>query len=183
MKKNVLIALGSARQGNTLALCNAFMEGAKAAGHEVTLVNVANKKILGCRGCENCFVNGRVCVQHDAMEELYPLYQNADVLVLASPIYFSGMTGQLKCFLDRTYANEKAPHGLKAKTKQAALILTAGSPEGSDAFESAIKIYTDLIKYQSLADGGILTAGPMGHSPEAVSKEYLSRAYEMGKNL
>ncbi len=184
MQKNVLIILASAREdGNTHALCKAFQKGAEEAGHSVTFVNVADKSISGCRGCKNCWKGGRFCAQQDDMDEVYPLYQKADVLVLASPIYFSGPTGQFKCFLDRTHPNESAPEASRSRVKETALLLTAGSPPDADAFDAAVKIYADLVKYQELHDLGIIRAGGTEEKGAIMDTPFLKEAFEMGRAL
>ncbi len=81
----VLILQGSPRaNGNTAWMAEEYKKAAEAAGHEVTLVNVARKKIAGCLACEYCHGKGNgACIQKDDMKELYPLMNEAEVLVLA----------------------------------------------------------------------------------------------------
>ena len=82
---NILILQGSPRaNGNTAWMAEEFRKAAEAAGHKVTLVNVAHKKIAGCLACEYCHGKGNgACVQKDAMQELYPLLAEAEVLVIS----------------------------------------------------------------------------------------------------
>ena len=77
---NILILQGSPRaNGNTAWMAEEFKKAAEAAGHEVTLVNVAKKKIAGCLACEYCHNKGNgACIQKDDMQELYPLMAEAD---------------------------------------------------------------------------------------------------------
>ena len=84
----VLILQGSPRaNGNTAWMAEEYKKTAEAAGHEVTLVNVSRKKIAGCLACEYCHNKGNgACIQKDDMQELYPLMNEAEVLVLAAPI-------------------------------------------------------------------------------------------------
>jgi len=86
---NILILQGSPRaNGNTAWMAEEFKNVAEAAGHQVTLVNVSKKKIAGCLACEYCHNKGNgACIQKDDMQELYPLMNEAEVLVLAAPIY------------------------------------------------------------------------------------------------
>lgn len=102
----ILVLNGSPRRnGNTVRLVSAFCKGATEAGNNVHIVNVASQKIHGCIACEYCHGAGNgTCVQQDDMQALYPLIREADMLVLASPIYYYTMTGQLISVLDRTYA-------------------------------------------------------------------------------
>ena len=103
--KNVLILEGSPRaNGNSAILSEAFAKGAKEAGCSVEAICVARKKVAGCLGCNACYRNGGTCVQKDDMAEIREKMLAADVIVLASPIYFYSMTAQMKAVIDRTYA-------------------------------------------------------------------------------
>lgn len=74
-----------------------YKNAAEAAGHQVTLVNVSRKKIAGCLACEYCHNKGNgACIQKDDMQELYPLMAEAEVLVLAAPIYYFTLNAQIQ---------------------------------------------------------------------------------------
>ena len=104
MAKNVLIISSSPRKhGNSQMLCEEFKKGAEAKGHNVNLVRIAEKKIGCCKACDACMRNGGTCVQKDDMADILKLYLDADVLVLSTPVYFYGITAQMKTFIDRTY--------------------------------------------------------------------------------
>lgn len=86
-------------------MIEAFHEGAESAGHKVNVVDVCRKEIAGCLACEYCHTKGNgTCIQKDDMQEIYLLLDKAKMLVIASPIYYHGISGQLKCTLDRFYA-------------------------------------------------------------------------------
>jgi multimeric flavodoxin WrbA len=94
----------------------AFREEAEKAGHTVTEFNVCRMDIRGCLACEYCHTKGNgQCIQKDDMHEVYEALKEADMLVLASPIYYHGISGQLKCVIDRFYsaAYPKKPERLK----------------------------------------------------------------------
>lgn len=102
--KNVLIISSSPRKnGNSQSLCEEFERGAKDSGNLVKLVRLAEKKIGYCKACDYCMENNSVCVQKDDMKELLEDFKKADVIVLATPIYFYGICSQMKTFIDRTY--------------------------------------------------------------------------------
>lgn len=104
MKKRVLIISSSPRlHGNSDTLCDSFMAGAIQAGHHVTKIRLADKQINFCRGCAACEKLGQ-CIQQDDMAELLELLKAADVIVLASPVYFYTISARLKNFIDRTVA-------------------------------------------------------------------------------
>ena len=113
----ILVLNGSPRpKGNTRQMTDAFRSGAESAGHRVEVIDVCRKKIAGCLACEYCHTKGNgACVQKDDMQEVYSLLGEADMLVIASPIYYHGVSGQLKCALDRFYsaAYPSKPRNLK----------------------------------------------------------------------
>ena len=102
----ILVLNGSPRpNGNTKQMIEAFRRGAEGADHQVDVVDVCKKNIKGCLACEYCHTKGRgECIQKDDMQEVYALLKEADMLVLASPIYYHGISGQLKCAIDRFYS-------------------------------------------------------------------------------
>ena len=149
---NVLILQGSPRaNGNTAWMAEEFRKAAEAAGHKVTLVNVARKKIAGCLACEYCHGKGNgACVQKDDMQELYPLFAEAEALVLASPIYYFTMSAQIQAPIQRLYNMNKPP-----KVRKMALLLSSYSP---DVYDGAIGEYHGIRSYWECEDAGIVTA-------------------------
>ncbi len=100
--KNVLIISSSPRRGgNSDLLCDQFLKGAQEAGHRVEKIRLSEQKIHYCTGCGVCNATHR-CVQPDDMALLLEKMVQADVIVLATPVYFYSMDGQLKTFIDRT---------------------------------------------------------------------------------
>lgn len=167
IKMDILILQGSPRlQGNTVKMVEAFCEGANNAGHNIQIVNVFEKRIGDCHACEYCHTLGKgECIQKDDMQEIYPLLMNSDMLVIASPIYYHGLSGQLKCAIDRFYScayPSKPP-----KLKKAAIILSSGA---SNVYEGAIYSFTnDFLGYLGLQNMGIFTAA--GTPSEAKLRE------------
>ena len=84
-------------------LCEQFKRGAEEKGHNVKLIRIMDANIGYCRACDGCMRNGGTCVLKDDMAEILELFQKADVLVLATPVYFYGISAQMKTFIDRTY--------------------------------------------------------------------------------
>ena len=100
--KKVLIISGSPRKkGNSDLLCDEFARGAMEAGHEVEKIRIAEKKIGYCTGCYACRKLNK-CVQNDDANEIVEKMLSADVIVLATPVYFYSMDAQLKTLIDRT---------------------------------------------------------------------------------
>jgi len=175
---NILVLNGSPRpKGNTAQMIAAFREGAESAGNKVDVVDVCRKKIAGCLACEYCHTKGNgQCVQKDDMQEVYELLKDAEMLVLASPIYYHGLSGQLKCTIDRFYsaAYPKKPEHLR----KVAMFLSSGDP---DMYEGAMFSFQgDFLGYLELEDMGVFTHS--GYGP-GVSEEELAELKEFGASL
>ena len=156
----ITILNGSPRKQNTAAMVDAFTEGAKAAGHEVEVLQVGKMKIGGCLGCEYCHGKGEgKCIQKDDMEKVMPAYKDCDMIVFASPIYYFDVTAQLSAATQRVYAI-----GKPTKATKAALLLSSASP---NPFEGAIATYKTMIGYMGLEDAGIITAAGEENGSEA----------------
>lgn len=171
---NILVLNGSPRpNGNTAAMVAAFTEGAKKKAHQVTVIDVCRKTINGCLGCEHCHTKGHgVCIQKDDMQEVYKALESAEMLVIASPIYYFGYSGQLQCVIHRTYAI-----GIPRKLKKAMLILSSGS---NGVYEGAIYEYKkSFLDYMNLQDMGIYKA----YGSQNKSEEILSQLRQAGENL
>lgn len=171
---NILVLNGSPRpEGNTAAMTAAFAEGAAAGGHRVTVVPVCRKKIAGCLACEYCHTKGGgKCIQQDDMQEIYPVLEEAEMIVLASPVYYHSFTGQLQCAINRIYALDKPK-----KLKKAALILSSGSDH---VYCGTIYEYQNsFLNYLRLENMGIFTA----FGKQNKSDEKLSELREFGKSL
>ncbi len=149
---NILILQASPRaKGSTAWMAQQYQDAAVAAGHDVTLVNVAHKKIAGCLACEYCHGKGNgACIQQDDMQELYPLMAQADVLVLAAPIYYFTLCAQIQLPIQRMYCVNKP-----AQVKKMALLASSYSP---GVYDGAIAEYRDICNYWSVEDTGIVTA-------------------------
>ncbi len=168
----ILVLNGSPTpNGNTIALVNAFKEGAESKGHEVNVINVAHKNIKGCMACNFCKRNNGQCVQKDDMQEIYPLIQDADMIVFASPIYYFIMSGQLESVIHRFYAIN-APE----KARYSALLLSSYSP---NVYTGAIAQYKDMIAYMGMSDKGIVTADNSTNKTPAK----LAEARALGESL
>ena len=170
----ILVLNGSPRpDGNTAAMVNAFVKGAEENDHDITVVAVCKKKIAGCLACEYCHTKGNgSCIQKDDMQEIYPVLDEAEIIVLASPVYYHGFSGQLQCAINRIYALDK-PKNLK----KAALILSSGSDH---VYDGAVYAYENsFLDYLKLENMGIFTA----YDKQNKSEEKLQELYEFGRSL
>ena len=149
---NVLILQGSPRaKGNTAWMAEEFKNAAEAAGHQVTVVNVAKKKIAGCLACEYCHNKGNgECIQKDDMQELYPLMAEAEMLVLAAPIYYFTLDAQIQAPIQRMYCVNKP-----AKVKKMAMMVSSYSP---NVYDGATAEFRDICNYWEVENLGVITA-------------------------
>ena len=165
----IAILNGSPRVGNTSAMVNAFSEGAKEAGHEVEVLHVGKMKINGCLACEYCHTKGEgKCIQKDDMEKVIGAYKWADMLVLASPIYYSEMTSQLHAAIQRMYSI-----GKPVATKAALLLSTkSGQTEPVEAY------FKQIIGFMGMENCGVCKA--VGDENKSEEKLAAIRAFAKG---
>ena len=177
--KKVLILEGSARaNGNSCILSGEFARGAEEAGHSVETVMVARKKISGCLGCNACYRHGGTCVQKDDMEEIRAKMLEADVIVLASPIYFYSMTAQMKTLIDRTYAFFNQ---LAGKTFYFVVTCAATDASFTETMLASLRGFTCCVP-EAKEGGVVLGIGAM-EAGEIRTSAAMQQAYEMGKNV
>ena len=170
----ILVLNGSPRpDGNTASMVKAFAEGARESRHEVTIIPICKKRIAGCLACEYCHTKGEgKCIQQDDMQEVYPVLQEAEMIVLASPVYYHSLTGQLQCAINRIYALDRPK-----KLKKAALILSSGS---DGVYSGAIYEYRkSFLEYLKLLDMGIFTV----YGEQNQSEEKLEELRQFGRSL
>lgn len=179
--KNILVVVGSGnKRGNTNLLADSFIKGAIEAEHYVDKINLS-QTIQGCLGCGACQTNGHHCVIQDSMSEIYPLFMQADMVVLASPLYFWSISARLKCFIDRLYAiseNDQYPF------KETVLLMSAGDNHFY-TFQQAVSFYRFYTQALGWEDKGMILAGgceKKDHQPY-VQQSDLDKAYLLGKSL
>ncbi len=180
MAKKVLIISGSPRtRGNSDILCDEFKRGALETGNEVEKIRLRDKKINYCMGCGVCNATGK-CVQKDDMAELLQKMIEADVIVLATPVYFYAMNGQMKTFIDRT-----VPQYTKISNKDFYFIVTSADTiqkhlekvvEGLRGF--AVDCLDNTFEKGVVYGLGAWQKGEIEHNQEA-----MRTAYEFGKNV
>lgn len=178
MSKKVLILSGSPRKnGNSDLLCDQFATGAAEAGHMVEKIRVAEKNVGYCRGCYACKSTG-VCAVRDDMAEILQKMIDADVIVLASPVYFYSVDAQLKAVIDRTVAR-----WLEVKNKEFYYIVTMAD-EGNSSADTTLSCFRG---YADCVDGakemGVIIGGGAYEKGEIKNLPAFEEAYLMGKNV
>lgn len=178
MNKKVLILSGSPRKnGNSDILCDEFMKGSKESGNEVEKIRVSEKNIGYCRACYACKETG-ICAIKDDMGEVLQKMIDADVIVLASPVYFYSIDAQLKALIDRTVAR-----WLEIKDKEFYYIVTAADEEKESA-ETTIQCfrgYADCV--EGAKEKGIIYGMGAYEKGEIKNSSAMEEAYNMGKNV
>lgn len=178
MIKNVLILSGSPRKGgNSDLLCNEFMRGAIEFGNKVTKINVADKRIAPCRACYACRETGK-CVIKDDMADILQAMIDADVLVLASPVYFYSIDAQLKALIDRTVAR-----WLEVKNKEFYYIATCADTEKKSIKTTlaCFRGYADCV--EGAKEMGVIYGTGVYEKGAVKNTTAMLEAYEMGKNV
>lgn len=127
----IAAVLGSPRpQGNSATLASAFLEAAKEKGAEIQVYSLNQMNFRGCQACMSCKTKTEACILEDDLAPVLAAVKAADVLVLASPVYFGDLSGQLKCFFDRTYSYINADFASRVPGgKTAVLVLVQANPD------------------------------------------------------
>lgn len=166
---NLLIITGSPRRnGNTEIMAETFAQSAKTAGHEVTVKNLSTLKVGPCLACQYCFTHDGVCIQQDDMNSILKDLEGADMLVLASPIYWFDVSAQTKAFVDRMYAFAKKGFRIKS----IAMLLNSGAPNVYDAAEAQLNAICSYLKWENkgvIKIPGMLEKGSMKTSDKLES--------------
>lgn len=177
-KMKILVLTGSPRKnGNSNTLANHFIKGAEEAGHKVMRFDAAFKSVHPCTGCNSCGMNGP-CIFKDDFEFVRQHIVEADMVVFATPMYYFGISTQLKAVIDRFYAINGQLH----RPKKVALLMTYAdnSPEKGGAI---INHYTVLLNYLGWQDMGQIIAPGVWPAGAVNKTEYPQRAYLLGKSL
>ena len=167
----------SEEQSTSRYLAQKFVDGAKSAGHEIFVFDAANEKTNPCRGCDRCGMDGD-CIFNDAIaEKLMPQMLDADLLVLVTPLYYYGMSAQLKIVVDRFYSRTT-----RLNNKKSMMIATAWN--SADWTMEALKThYETLVRYMNWTDVGQVWAVGCGTRAMVERSEFGDAAYKIGATL
>lgn len=177
--KKVLILSGSPRKnGNSDILCDEFAHGATDSGHIVEKIRIAEKQIGYCRACYACRSTGGKCIIDDDMAELMNKIIEADVLVLASPVYFYSIDAQLKAVIDRTVCR-----WTEVKNKEFYYIVTAadGETEAAETTVACFHGYAECV--EGAEEKGVIYGMGAYEKGEVKNTPAFYEAYNMGKNV
>lgn len=175
----IIVLQGSPNQhGSSNMLADYFIRGAEEAGHTVRVIDAAHANIHPCTGCIHCGYEGP-CVQKDDVEKFRRDILEADMMVFVTPLYYYGMSAQLKILIDRFCAFNSS---IQRKHMKAAL-LTAAWNNDSWTFDALEAHYKTMVQYLNMKDMGMVLGKGCGTPSMTQHSKYLGQAYELGKKL
>ena len=177
-KMKILVLTGSPRKsGNSATLADNFIRGAKEAGHSVERFDAAFKKVHPCIACNSCGMDGP-CVFKDDFEFVRKHIVDANCVVFATPMYYFGISAQLKAVIDRFYAINGSIH----VPKKAVLLMTYANTAASEAVPIKSH-YEVLLKYLGWTDAGQVIAPGVWPVGAIERTKYPELAYQLGKSM
>ena len=164
--------------GSTNMLADSFSKGAKEAGHEIIEIDAAHADISPCIGCVHCGYEGE-CVLSDDMDEIRSEILSSDMLVFATPLYYYGISAQLKILIDRFCSRN---FSIQRKHFKSALLTVAYNSDDW-TFDALEAHYDTLLRYLNLEDKGRILGYGCGTPSMTKFSKYPQKAYELGKSL
>ena len=158
------------RHGLSNLLAESFIRGAEEAGHEIRTFDAAHSDFHPCIGCDRCGMNGE-CAIKDDMPKVRDLLLNSDMVVFVTPLYYFGMSAQLKMVIDRFYSYTTR---LSGKHLRSALIAAAKDLENH---------YQTLCRYMNFRDEGMILGTGCGTPQMTERSGFCERAYQLGRSL
>lgn len=178
-ERKIAVIIGSPRKnGNTDLLAHAFINGAEKAGHAVTVIYAADQNIHSCIGCNVCYGDEHKCVYHDDMIGIYRQLADADTIVFATPIYFYGVSSQLKCLIDRLH--NPVRNDFKVKKL---VLLSVCADTIPTVFDSIRVMYRSILDYFCLEDGGMVLADGVVSKGDIQDDPRLDEAELLGERI
>lgn len=177
MSKKVLIISSTPRKGgNSDVLCERFMQGAQEAGHQVEKVSLRTKTVNYCTACGACYNQGKPCPQKDDAAAIVEAMIGADVIVMATPVYFYTMDAQMKTLIDRTCARYT-----EISNKEFYFIVAAAEDSRAmmERTVEGFRGFTDCL--EGPVEKGIVYGTGAWQIGEIKDKPVMQEAYEMGK--
>ncbi|MDD4591455.1 MAG: flavodoxin family protein [Parabacteroides sp.] len=176
----IVVLLGSMRRhGNTALLTSAFAKGAHESNNNITVISVADYTVIPCTGCNACRKReNNNCVIADDMQKILPVLIEADIIVIASPVYFYGLSARLKAIIDRLHQ----PARSAMKVKKLGLLLVAADTLPA-VFDPIVLQYHLILDYFHLKSIGEVLAYGVEAIGDIHDKPVLDEAYLLGKEI
>lgn len=178
MSKKVLVLSASPRRGgNSDLLCDEFIKGAQEAGSQAEKVFLKDKKINYCTGCGTCS-KAKSCSQKDDMSEILEKMVNADVIVMATPVYFYTMNGQMKTLIDRT-----CPRYSEINNKEFYFIVTAYDSNNQKMERTLEEFRGFTYCLEGPKEKGVIYGTGTWNIGDIKGTPAMRQAYQMGKSV
>lgn len=175
----IIILTGSPNQrSSSNLLVEYFIKGAREAGHVVGVVDTTRVVVRPCTGCLYCKYDGP-CVMKDDMEKIKAHILAADMVVFSTPLYYYGMSAQLKTAIDRFCSFNTS---IQKKRMKSALISTCWNTDAW-TFDSLAAHYKSLARYLNFTDMGMVLGMGCGSPEITMRSQYAGQAYMLGKSL
>ena len=175
----ITVLMGSPnRNGSTAILAENFVKGAQDAGHGTEVIDVCHAEIHPCIGCVKCGYEGP-CVQKDDVEMIRKKLLASDMVVFATPLYYYGMSAQLKTVVDRFCAYNSSLNRRHLKSA----LLTAAWNADDWTFDALEAHYKTLVRYINFEDKGMVLGYGCGTPSMTRGSRYPEEAYRLGRNL
>ncbi len=166
------------KKGSSNLLAEQFVQGATEVGHSVQVIDAAHADIHPCTGCIHCGYEGP-CVQKDDVSGIRQMILDADMMVFVTPLYYYGMSAQLKTLIDRFCAFNSS---IQRKHMKSALLAVAWNAD-TWTFEALEAHYHTLVRYLNLEDQGMVLGKGCGTPSMTRHSGFPQQAYELGKRL
>ncbi len=164
-------------ESTSIYLSDCFTKGAESAGHEVFTFDAANADVHPCHGCDHCHMDGPCVFKDDIENILMPKMLEADLLVLVTPLYYYGMSAQLKTIIDRFYSRTGRLHGKKS------IFMSTAYNSADWTFEALSAHYDTLVRYMEWDDVGQIWGIGCGARSLVESSDFGNQAEKIGANL
>lgn len=166
------------KNGSSNLLAAEFIRGAKESMHSVQIVDAAHANIQPCTGCIHCGYEGP-CVQKDDVNQIRKIILESDMLVFVTPLYYYGVSAQLKTLIDRFCAFNTS---IQRKRMKSALLSVAWNDDNW-TFEALEARYKTLVRYLNLTDMGMVLGTGCGTPDMTRQSKFPKLAYELGRKL
>lgn len=176
--KIVIIKGSPHKKGSSNLLAEQFAKGAQEAGHTIIELDAAHMDIHPCLGCDHCGMNGP-CIQKDDISQIQEELLTADMAVFVTPVYYFGMSAQLKMVIDRFYSYTMKLSSRHLKTA----LIAAAWDTGEDVMPYLAEHYGKLCRYMNFKDCGQILSTGCGTPSQTVGSRHMEEAYRLGKSL
>lgn len=175
--KIVVITGSPHRNGTSALLADNLIQGAQSKGHTVFRFNAAFADIHPCQACNACGRNGACVLDDDIDKLLMPQLLQADIIALVTPLYYYGMSAQLKTVVDRMYSR------LRGMDNKKSLLLATAYNSADWTFDALTDHYQSLVEYMHWQDLGMVLGYGCGSRSAIERTQFPQHALQLGQSL